>query len=204
VRGHIPAHMTASQCVKLGYDEIQHVNFLVLNFFPEVKETQTIARLIEPYKRTADLDLSSPAVRDFIQLLKDHHTTVDPTMSIFEGQLAKPGETPVGYAAVFQRFPVQVRRGMLGRGIPVPEGMDARYQESFGKMVGLVSMLYKAGVPIEAGTDSLAGFTLHRELELDAKAGIPPTEVLKLATLRRGTHYEARRGTRLDLSWQTC
>jgi imidazolonepropionase-like amidohydrolase len=183
VSGHIPAFMTASECVKLGYDEIQHANFLVLNFFPEVKETQTIARLVEPFKRTADLDLSSPAVRDFIQLLKERHTTLDPTMSIFEGSLAKPGEIPPGYAAVFGRFPLQVRRGMLGGGIPVPEGMDARYHESFAKMVGLVSMLYKAGVPIEAGTDGLAGFTLHRELELDVQAGIPPVEVLKLATL---------------------
>jgi imidazolonepropionase-like amidohydrolase len=43
--------------------------------------------------------------------------------------------------------------------------------------------LYKAGIPIEAGTDALAGFTLYRELELDVRAGIPPAEVLKLATL---------------------
>ena len=50
-------------------------------------------------------------------------------------------------------------------------------------MIKLVGLLYKAGIPIEAGTDSLAGFTLHRELELDVAAGIPPTEVLKLATL---------------------
>ena len=36
VSGHIPAGMTAAQCVELGYDEIQHINFLVLNFFPEI------------------------------------------------------------------------------------------------------------------------------------------------------------------------
>jgi hypothetical protein len=34
VSGHIPAYMIASQCLMLGYDEIQHVNFLVLIFFP--------------------------------------------------------------------------------------------------------------------------------------------------------------------------
>jgi imidazolonepropionase-like amidohydrolase len=72
---------------------------------------------------------------------------------------------------------------MLGGGLPVPEGMDETFKESFAKMVKLVGLLYKAGIPIEAGTDSLAGFTLHRELELDVQAGIPPTEVLKLATL---------------------
>lgn len=50
-------------------------------------------------------------------------------------------------------------------------------------MVKLVGLLYNAGIPIETGTDSLAGFKLHRELELAVQAGIPPTEVLKLATL---------------------
>jgi imidazolonepropionase-like amidohydrolase len=184
VSGHIPASMTASECVKLGYDEIQHVNFLVLNFFPDVKETQTRLRITEPAKLAAGLDLSSSEMQGFVQLLTDHHTAVDPTMSIFEGQYtSKPGEVSPGYAAVFKRLPVQVRRGMLSGGLQAPEGMEARYRESFAKMVALVGVLYKAGVPIEAGTDSLPGFALHRELELDTQAGIPPPEVLELATL---------------------
>jgi imidazolonepropionase-like amidohydrolase len=184
VSGHIPANMIASQCVKLGFDEIQHVNFLVLNFFPEVKDTQTRARLTEPPKLAARLDLDSAEVQAFARLLKEHGTTLDPTMSIFENdELSRPGEIPVTYAPVFRRLPTQVRRGMLGGGLPVPEGMDETFRESFAKMVKLVGLLYKAGIPIEAGTDSLAGFTLHRELELDVQAGIPPAEVLKLATL---------------------
>ena len=184
VSGHIPAYMTASECVKLGYDEIQHVNFLVLNFFPDVKETQTRLRITAPAELAASLDLQSSEVEGFIQLLKDHHTMADPTMSIFEGQYtAKPGEISPGYTAVFKRLPVQVRRGMLNGGLQAPQGMDARYRESFAKMVALIGLLYKAGVPIEAGTDSLPGFALHRELELDNQAGIPPAEVLKLATL---------------------
>ena len=48
VSGHIPAGLTASDAVKLGYDEIQHANFLVLNFMPDVKETRTPARFNEP------------------------------------------------------------------------------------------------------------------------------------------------------------
>ena len=33
-----------------------------------------------------------------------------------------------------------------------------------------------------AGTDDIAGFTLHRELELYVQAGIPPAEALRIAT----------------------
>jgi imidazolonepropionase-like amidohydrolase len=184
VSGHIPAMMTASECVKLGFDEIQHVNFLVLNFFPQVKDTQTRARLTEPAKLAARLDLDSAEVQSFAHLLKEHGTTLDPTMSVFENQyLARPSEVPVTYAPVFRRLPAQVRRNMLGGGLQVPEGMDDTFKKSVANMVKLVGLLYKAGIPIEAGTDSLAGFTLHRELELDVQAGIPPTEVLKLATL---------------------
>jgi imidazolonepropionase-like amidohydrolase len=184
VSGHIPAFMTASQCVKLGYDEIQHVNFLVLNFMPDVKETRTPARFSEPAKRAADLDLNSPEVLAFIKLLQDHHTTLDPTMSVFEETIvARPGEVPPGYKVVEKRLPAQVRRGLLSGGITPPPGMEARYQQSFAKMVDLVGVLYRAGIPIEAGTDSMAGFTLQHELELDAQAGIPAPKVLQLATL---------------------
>ena len=37
-------------------------------------------------------------------------------------------------------------------------------------------------MPLVAGTDDIAGFTLHRELELYVKAGIPAGEALRIAT----------------------
>jgi imidazolonepropionase-like amidohydrolase len=46
----------------------------------------------------------------------------------------------------------------------------------------LTTLLYKARIPIEAGTDSMAGFALHRELELEVQAGIPASQVLQNAT----------------------
>jgi len=61
--------------------------------------------------------------------------------------------------------------------------MDEQYKKSYAKMVELVGMMYRAGIPIEDGTDSLAGFSYHRELELDVAAGIPPEKVLQNATL---------------------
>jgi len=45
-----------------------------------------------------------------------------------------------------------------------------------------VKALYDAGIPVESGTDSIAGFTLQRELELHVKAGIPAARVLADAT----------------------
>ena len=184
VSGHIPAGLTATEAVKLGYDEIQHINFLVLNFMPDVKDTRTPARFLEPARRAADIDLGSAEVRAFVQLHHDRHTTLDPTLSTFEDLfLDRPGVMAPGYQTVADRLPVQVRRGFMAGQLPVPPGMDEKYKASWKKMLALVHQLYAAGVPIEAGTDALAGFALHRELELDVEAGIPAPEVLKLATL---------------------
>jgi len=184
VSGHIPAEMTAAQCVDLGYDEIQHINFLMLNFMPDIKNTNTIARLIEPAKRSADLDLSSPQVQSFIKLLQDHHTKLDPTLSIFENQyLNRAGQVPRGFQPIASRLPTQVRRSLLSTGLTPPAGMDDTYRKSFAKMMDFTGLLYRSGIPIEAGTDSMAGFALHRELELHVQAGIPANRVLQDATL---------------------
>jgi len=184
VSGHIPAEMTAAQCVELGYDEIQHVNFLILNFFPEVKNTNTTPRLTEPAMRGASLDLRSPQVQSFIKLLQDHHTKLDLTLSIFEDMyLNRAGQIPRGFQPIANRLPPQVRRSLLTYGLTPPAGMDETYRKSFAKMMDLAGLLYRSGIPIEAGTDSMAGFALHRELELDVKAGIPASQVLQNATL---------------------
>jgi imidazolonepropionase-like amidohydrolase len=184
VSGHIPAEMTAAQCVQLGYDEIQHINFLVLNFFPDVKDTNTSVRLTAPAKLGADLDLTSPQVQSFIKLLQDHHTKLDLTLSIFEDMyLSRAGQIPRGFQPIASRLPNEVRRSLLSSGLTPPAGMDETYRKSFAKMLDFAGLLYRSGIPIEAGTDSMAGFALHRELELDVQAGIPPSQVLQNATL---------------------
>jgi imidazolonepropionase-like amidohydrolase len=184
VSGHIPAEMTADQCVRLGYDEVQHINFLVLNFFPEIKDTNTITRLTKPGEITAGLDLNSAKVQSFIKLLQDHDTKLDLTLTVFEDQyMGRIGEIPPGYRTIANRLPAQVRRSLLTAGMTPPPGMDETYRKSFAKMLDFAGLLYRSGLSIEDGTDNMAGFALHRELELDVQAGIPPAQVLQDATL---------------------
>src|SRR5207247_6055850 len=57
------------------------------------------------------------------------------------------------------------------------------YHEAFPAMLHLLKALYDAGIMIIPGTDALAGYTLHHELELYVRAGIAPPEVLRMATL---------------------
>jgi len=185
VSGHVPAFMTAQQFVENGADEIQHMNFIFLNFmFDKVQDTRGRARFTEVGAHAAEIDPASRKVQDFIHVLQQHKTVLDPTLAIFEGEFTdRPGTVSAGYAAVADRMPAQIRRGFFYGGLEVPEGMDQRYRDSFQQMLKMTKAMYDAGIRIEAGTDALAGFTLHRELELYAQAGIPPAKVLQLATL---------------------
>jgi len=185
VSGHVPAFMTAEQFVKDGADEIQHMNFIFLNFmFDTVKDTRGPARFTEVAAHGVEIDPSSDRVKTFMKLLQDHKTVSDPTLNVFEGMfIDRPGKVSATYAAVADRMPAQIRRGFFYGGLAVPDGMDQRYQDSFRQMLKMTKAFYDAGIPIVAGTDSLAGFSLHRELELYQEAGIPAPKVLQLATL---------------------
>lgn len=185
VSGHIPAFMTADQAIRAGYDEIQHVNMLFLNFWGDtVKDTRTPLRFTAVAEKAADLDLASAPVSAFIGLLEERKIVVDPTLSIFEEMFtARAGHVGAGYAGVVDRLPVGIARGFLGGGLPVPQGQDEQYRKSFDQALRMTKRLYDEGIPIVAGTDALAGFALHRELELYVQAGIPAPRVLQIATL---------------------
>jgi hypothetical protein len=152
--------------------------------FDKVQDTRGPARFSEVAARGAEIDPASPQVQKLIQLFQEHKTTLDPTLNVFESLFTdRPGKVAAGYAAVADRMPAQIRRSFFYGGLEVPEGKDQRYRDSFQQMLKMTKAMYDAGIPIEAGTDALSGFALHRELELDEEAGIPAPQVLQLATL---------------------
>jgi len=184
VSGHIPNGMIASQFVEDGADEVQHINFIFLNFLAgKVKDTRTPERFTAVGANAAKLDLQSKEVNDFIALLQQHHTTVDVTLATFEGMFrGRPGKVSPDFAPVITRLPAQVQRGAYNGGLPVTEENDQLYKDSYGAMLRMTKRMYDAGIPILAGTDATAGLMLHRELELEVEAGIPPVKALQNAT----------------------
>ncbi len=53
------------------------------------------------------------------------------------------GKMPLGYQPIAARLP--------------PQGMEQRYRQSFTRMMELIGMMYRAGIPMEDGTDTMAG-----------------------------------------------
>lgn len=184
VSGHVPAFLRAQDVVEQGYDEIQHVNQLLLNFFvtPQT-DTRTLERFYLVAEKAADLDFDSKPVQDFIALLQSHRTVVDPTVATFDFIRQRPGQMSQAFAAVADHVPPDVRRGFSVAEMNIPDDAKAaRYEKSYRKCVEFVGRLYRAGVPLVAGTDSLPGFALHRELEMYVQAGLTPAQALQVAT----------------------
>jgi hypothetical protein len=184
VSGHIPVFLRAEDALDAGYDEIQHINQVLLNFLVDDKtDTRTLERFYLPAKRIADLNFDSKPVQDFIARLSRDQIAIDPTLATFDFIRQRPGEMSQVFAAVAEHMPPDVQRGLKTAEFDIPDDATAaRYTKSYDKMVDFVGRMYRAGVPIVAGTDGLAGFTLQRELELYVKAGMTPAQALQVAT----------------------
>lgn len=185
VSGHIPAYMTATQAINQGYNEIQHINMLFLNFLSDTIDTRTPLRHTMPAVHGADLDLNSKEYLDFVDLLKSKDILVDPTVAIFENMyISQKGEPSPTYESIMNRLPLMNQRSFYSGGLQKEGEMVDRYKASFEKMLDVIHDLFQRGITLVPGTDGLPGFLYHRELELYTRAGIPVAEVLKLATIK--------------------
>jgi imidazolonepropionase-like amidohydrolase len=181
VSGHVPAFMRAREFVEAGADEIQHLNFVVLNFFPEVQDTRSKDRYTVTADKLQQLRLDSPEFAAFMTLLRQHHTVLDPTLSVFQDLYSgAPGKCAHSLCGMIERFPPAARRRLLSGAVAVPGGKAAVYAQALQR---LLKTLHDGGVTLMAGTDGFAGYTLDNELELYVQAGIPAPEVLRIATL---------------------
>ncbi len=184
VSGHIPAFMRAEEAVRAGFDEIQHINQVMLNFLVKKDDdTRTLLRFYLVGDNTHLLDLDSPAIKDFIKLLVDRKTAIDPTLTAFEAMYKqRQGAPNPSYKMVAANMPPSISRNWLTNSMDVTDKNAEPFRKSYEKLLGMVKRMYDAGVPILAGSDDIAGFTLHRELELYVMTGMTPLQALQIAT----------------------
>ena len=190
VSGHVPVGLRAHEALDAGYDEINHINQVMLNFLATPQtDTRTLERFVLPSEKVAALDFNTPAVKNFIKRLKMKGTVIDPTLATFAFMKQKDGDINTPFAPIAEHMPPDVKRGFHVGSMKIADAAAlARYEKSYAKMVEFVGILYRAGVPIVAGTDEIAGFTLQAELELLVKAGLSPAQAIQVAT-RNGARY---------------
>ncbi|HEX8365081.1 MAG TPA: amidohydrolase family protein [Allosphingosinicella sp.] len=187
VHGHIPATMRPTDVIAAGYDEITHINFVMMQAMPDevVNQSNGLMRFQGPGRHARNVDLAAEPMRSLIAEMARRQIVVDPTLAVFEGGFgAEPRDLSPAYAPFVGTMPPATERNFRGGGFLVPEGVTrAQYRESFARMAALVGALHRAGVPVVAGTDG-SGLELIRELELYVANGMTAAEALQAATIR--------------------
>ena len=187
VHGHIPEGMRPLQAIYDGYDEITHINWIVMQAMPDsvIAVDNGIARFEGPGRYAKDLDIDrNPELNKLVSTMAARGIYNDPTMVAFESlYVPENGDLSPAYAPFVGTLPPASERGFRIGGFQVPKDLTrADYRASWAKIVQLLTKMHKAGVPIVAGTDG-AGIELVRELEIYVEAGFTPAEALATATI---------------------
>ncbi|MBU2979267.1 amidohydrolase family protein [Alteromonas sp. C1M14] len=189
VAGHVPAFSKADEMIAAGYDEITHINQLMLGWVLGPKEdTRTLFR-ITGMKRFVGLDLSSEKVQHTLNTMVEKNIAIDPTTVIHEnGMLSRNGETRTAMIDYIDHMPLDVQRSARVAMLNVSDDAeDKAYREAFDKIIETLAYMHKKGILIVPGTDMGGAFELHRELELFQSFGMTPAEVIT-----RGSYDMAR------------
>lgn len=200
VHGHLPAGMRTSDAIKAGYDEVTHINFVMMEAMPDdvVKHSNGMERFIGVGRHARGVDLEADPMKSLVALMRERRVAVDPTLVVFEGILVpENGDMSPAYAPYTGTLPPNTERGFHEGGFEVPKDLTrADFRASFAKCVALVGKLHKAGVRVVAGTDG-SGMEIVRELELYVQAGFTPEEALAAATIEaaRNVGVDGRTGT---------
>lgn len=184
VTGHIPAFSNVDEMIAAGYDEVTHINQVMLSWVLEREEdTRTLFR-ITGMKRFADLDLNSEKVQNTLNTMVEKNIAVDPTLVIHEfGLTARNGETRVGMKDYINNMPIGVQRSAKQALLDVAdEAEDTAYLFAFEKIMDTLTLMHEKGIFIVPGTDLGGAFELHRELELFQQIGMSNAEVLRRAS----------------------
>lgn len=185
VTGHIPAFTNADTMIAAGYDEVTHINQLMLGWVLDPQEDTRTPLRLTAMRRTADLDLSSAQVQQTIEAMAAHDIALDPTAVTLELlMLSRDGQPSPAVANYIDHLPIALQRRRRQGIAPIETPADAAaYEGSFVKIKELIKRLHDRGVRLLPGTDDATGLSLHRELQIYGEAGIAPAEVLRLGTL---------------------
>jgi len=184
VTGHIPAFSNVDEMIAAGYDEITHINQVMLSWVLERDEdTRTLFR-ITGMKRFTDLDLQDERIQRTLNTMVEKNIVVDPTIVIHEfGLTARNGESRLGVRDYIENMPIGVQRKAKQALLNVAdENEDTAYKFAFEKIMDTLSLMHKMGILLVPGTDLGGAFELHRELELFQQIGMSNAEVLRRAS----------------------
>ena len=186
VHGHIPVGIRPMDAINDGYDEITHINWVMMQAMPDdvIKVSNGIMRFEGPGRYAKDTSIEDAQLELIVRTMASKHIYNDPTMVAFEGLFVpENGDLSPSYAPFVGTLPPATERGFRLGGFAVPKDLTrADYRASWARMVELLGKMHQAGVPIVAGTDG-SGIEIVHELEIYVQAGFSPADALAAATI---------------------
>lgn len=179
VTGHIPAAVgTIVDAVNLGMDMFSHDRAIFSALFPEKTKPQAVKDMLE------NPEVSADRIEKAIDFLLINKIALEPTvnirmvLNITEGTPLESIEPDAGRIA-YELW--EGKRFRKGKRPDVAKKGVARYT----KVDEIIGDLFRAGVPIVAGTDNFVPvFGLYLELETYNKlGGLTPLEAIQTATI---------------------
>lgn len=185
VTGHIPAFTNADAMIAAGYDEVTHINQLMLGWVLDPKEDTRTPLRLTAMRRTAGMDITAPRVASTLDTMQARHIALDPTAVTLELlMMSRDGKVSPAVAGYFDHLPVGVQRNRRQGIAPIKTPEDAAgYDGAFVTIKALLRDMHRRGITLLPGTDDATGLSVHRELQIYAEAGIPAADVLKMGTL---------------------
>lgn len=190
VAGHVPAFSNADAMIAAGFDEVTHVNQLMLGWVLNPQEdTRTLFRFTA-MRRFPSLDVKSAKVQATLDAMVARKVGHEPTIGIHElGLTALDGQPNPGALDYIDHMPPaeqrQLKQALFGTDTPQQR---AEYVAAYAKILETLTEMNRKGILLVPGTDTGGAFTYHSELELFAKLGMTPAQVLSRATLEMAAY----------------
>jgi imidazolonepropionase-like amidohydrolase len=184
VWAHVGA-VTFQQAIDMGVDQLFHgASVMPDTRRPGISYTQWA----EYSRETANLDLTHPKVQGLFRVAAQRKVVLTPTAVISE--CVEPGNYQKHYLEEQKRFYSPAGWEVMEKRIkgPPPKFYPVEVMaQELKKNKEFIRRAHDAGCLLSTGTDytiltMLPGWSLWREMEIFAEAGLPPMEVLKAAT----------------------
>ncbi len=178
--GHVPADVGLAHAIEKGQETFDH-----LDGYVEYLEGDTGP-------------VDEEKLVDIVQKTKDAGAWVVPTMALWETLMGTSDlEALTGLPELQYMPPDQVERWTQQHESRLSaDGFEAaRARQIIDSRMRILKALHDGGVPILMGTDapqqfSVPGFSIHRELQVMAAAGMSPYEIIKAGSVNVGEYFK--------------
>jgi imidazolonepropionase-like amidohydrolase len=186
VAGHVPRSITAQEASDSGLTTLEHMLQIPTPCTPA--ESLVLAPRF-PVQSVLGR-CTSGDLEPLFATFRRNGTWIVPTL-VAQYEVAHWPKRDLPGDSVARYLPDTLRQ-YVAQLFPMPDSIppeaNAVGEALWAKRIALVGAMYRAGVGILPGTDaplrnSPPGFGLHQELELFARAGLSPFDVLRMATL---------------------